>query len=268
MDYSALVRKYAQLYGVDQALIQKVIAAESGGDRNAVSPKGARGLMQLMPATAAELGITDPHDPEQSIRGGTQYLAQLLEKFPDQRTAVAAFNFGPGNVSAGKAWPKETNDYVTKVLGPLSVRIGGQAYGVGDVVQGRGRHAGKTVTSIGEAGIPTLIRRPDARGLAGLVADPDFAAFPLEERVAALKKVGASPEFIQSYAAPTVPSVPAAAGAVSTPAPPIGPTYEEVTANPLFAHYPLDAQARILNRLVGPGAAVGHLLGVMPTPTP
>jgi hypothetical protein len=250
--YAALVRKYAQLFGVDQRLIQKVIAAESGGDPNAVSSAGARGLMQLMPATAAELGVTDPHDPEQSIRGGTQYLAQLLEKFPDQRTAVAAYNFGMGNVAAGKAWPKETTDYVERVLGPNRVRIGGQSYGVGDVVLS-GRHAGKTVTDIGEAGIPTLIRRPDSAGLAGLVADPDFAAFPLAERVAALTKIGAAPEFIRAYAEPTVP---AAAGAVSAPAPPIGPTYEEVTANPLFAHYPLDAQARILNRLVGPGAAV------------
>src|SRR5260221_5728926 len=155
--YTLLVRKYARQYGVDAALVRKVIAAESAGDPNAVSPKGAQGLMQLMPATAEFLGVTDPFDPDQNIEAGTRYLAQLIKQFPDERSAVAAYNFGSGNVASGKAWPKETKDYVAKVLGPLTTRIHGQSYQVGDVVRGNGRHAGKTVADIDEAsGIPLL----------------------------------------------------------------------------------------------------------------
>src|SRR5260221_9506832 len=124
-DYTQLVKKYAKLHGVAPDLVLAVIAAESSGNPLARSKKGAQGLMQLMSSTAKELGVTDPFDPAQNIEAGTRYLGQLLKQFPDQRSAVAAYNFGPGNVAAGRAWPNETKDYVAKVLGPLSARIHG-----------------------------------------------------------------------------------------------------------------------------------------------
>src|SRR5262245_39954236 len=94
-----------------------MVQAESSWDPAAVSPKGAQGLMQLMPATAQELGVTDPMDPEQNLRGGIEYLSQMMRQFPIPEDAVAAYNFGPGNVSAGKQWPDETVAYVNKVMG-------------------------------------------------------------------------------------------------------------------------------------------------------
>lgn len=253
-DYTATVRKYAKLNGLDSALVLKVIAAESNGNPRAVSRKGAVGLMQLLPATADELGVTDAFDPEQNIRGGTQYLAALMQQFPDQRSAVAAYNFGPGNVSAGKPWPKETKDYVAKVLGPLTARIHGQSYQVGDVVA-KGRHAGKTVTEIDEAsGIPTLRKYPNTNSL---VSDPEFQRFPLAERVAALQKIGADPSYIRSYEELSRPTV----------------TVAQLNADPDFKKFSPEAQARILRRLVGDDAADRHpvavmnrLLGVRPAP--
>lgn len=114
----ALVQTLSKQRGVDPALIEKIIQAESGWDPTAVSPKGATGLMQLMPQTAADLGVVDATDPRQNLEGGITYLSQLLSQFQDPRTALAAYNFGPGNVAAGKPLPAETTSYVDKILGP------------------------------------------------------------------------------------------------------------------------------------------------------
>ena len=93
-DQSILMR-VAQEEGIDPALLNSVVMAESGGNPMAESPKGAGGLMQLMPATAQELGVTDVFDPEQNLRGGAKYLRQQLERFGDPSLALAAYNAGP-----------------------------------------------------------------------------------------------------------------------------------------------------------------------------
>jgi hypothetical protein len=116
----AIVKKYAQDHGVDEDLVWAVIRQESGGNPRAVSPKGAMGLMQLMPGTAADLGVTDPFDPEQNIKGGIQYLEDCLNRFQqDIRLALAAYNAGPGNVIKYQGCPPfaETRNYVNAVMG-------------------------------------------------------------------------------------------------------------------------------------------------------
>jgi soluble lytic murein transglycosylase-like protein len=102
--------------GTDPALVKAIVANESGFDPLATSPAGAQGLMQLMPATAAEVGVRDAYDPAQNIAGGTRYLARLLQRFKgDVPTAVAAYNAGPEAVARGDV-PAETLGYVRSVL--------------------------------------------------------------------------------------------------------------------------------------------------------
>lgn len=97
-----------------------VINHESSGDPKAVSPKGAQGLMQLMPGTARELGVTNPLDPQQNIRGGTQYLQQMYAKYGNWRDALIAYNWGPKNLDdakkAGKEAPGSVQAYAAKVM--------------------------------------------------------------------------------------------------------------------------------------------------------
>jgi len=113
-----IVDRASAAYGVDRRLIVSVIRAESGFDPNATSPKGAMGLMQLMPQTARELGVADPYDPEQNVMGGTRYLRGLLDRYAgDVEKALAAYNWGAGNLERGTALPRETRDYIARVLG-------------------------------------------------------------------------------------------------------------------------------------------------------
>ena len=114
-------------------LIDAMIGQESGGNSNAVSPKGARGLMQLTPSTAAQLGV-NPDDPAQNVAGGTAYMNQMLKRYGgDTAKALGGYNAGPGRMDAflaGKATlPDETKDYISKVLGRAGqtgdVNVGG-----------------------------------------------------------------------------------------------------------------------------------------------
>jgi soluble lytic murein transglycosylase-like protein len=108
--------------GVSENLIRAVILQESGGDPGAVSSKGAKGLMQLMDATARELGVRDSFSPAQNIRGGARYLGRLLREFKgDLELALASYNAGIGAVKKYGGVPPygETKNYVRKVMARL-----------------------------------------------------------------------------------------------------------------------------------------------------
>src|ERR1039457_6684088 len=113
----------ADRYGLPRALVRSVMAAESGFQPLAVSPKGAIGLMQLMPGTAQVLGA-DPHDPAQNVDAGTRYLRDLLKKYNyGLRHALAAYNAGPGAVDKYNGAPpyRETIDYISRIEKKLRV---------------------------------------------------------------------------------------------------------------------------------------------------
>jgi soluble lytic murein transglycosylase-like protein len=116
--YDASINEHARRQGVAADLVRAVIQVESAFNPVAVSNKGAMGLMQLMPATAMELGVRNPFDPDQNIRGGVTYLKQLLTRYDDKvELALAAYNAGIGNVEKYGAVPpfKETRNYVNKI---------------------------------------------------------------------------------------------------------------------------------------------------------
>lgn len=112
-----LVASTARQNQLDPALLQAVMTAESGGNPQATSPVGAMGLMQLMPGTAKDLGVTNPYDPAQNLAGGARYLSSLTHKY-GLANGVAAYNAGPGAVEAHGGVPPypETQHYVQKVL--------------------------------------------------------------------------------------------------------------------------------------------------------
>lgn len=115
--FEDLVREHAQRQSLRPELVRAVIQVESGFDPRATSPKGAMGLMQLMPQTAKSLGVLNAYDPAENIRGGTVYLRQLLDKFGSEHLALAAYNAGPGAVDRYDGVPpyRETKEYVRKV---------------------------------------------------------------------------------------------------------------------------------------------------------
>ena len=116
--YNSLIEKYAGDYGLDPSLIRSIIAQESGFNPKAVSPKGARGLMQLMPATAERLGVNNSFDPEQNIRGGVKHFRSLLDTFNNNLDlSLAAYNAGENLVQRLGRVPeiRETRDYVKSI---------------------------------------------------------------------------------------------------------------------------------------------------------
>ncbi len=118
-DLAAVIERHARSQSLEPKLVRAVIQAESGYNVQALSNKGAMGLMQLMPGTATELAVDDPYDPDQNIRGGTTYLRFLLDRFNNRmELALAAYNAGPGAVDRHSGIPpyRETQAYVRRVL--------------------------------------------------------------------------------------------------------------------------------------------------------
>lgn len=116
--FEKVIRGAADRYRVDADLIHCVIAIESNFDPKAVSPKNARGLMQLMPQTAAQFGVKDVFNPEENINAGTRYLRQLMDKYNNLTLALAAYNAGPERVDQyGRRVPPylETMKYVQRI---------------------------------------------------------------------------------------------------------------------------------------------------------
>jgi soluble lytic murein transglycosylase-like protein len=121
-EFGATIEEASRQFNVDPRLIYSVILAESGGQPDAVSPKGAKGLMQLIDSTATEMGVSDSLDPHQNIIGGTRYLRQLLDKYSGNiKLTLAAYNAGPGTVSKYNGVPpySETRQYIENVLAQL-----------------------------------------------------------------------------------------------------------------------------------------------------
>lgn len=122
IDPTALIHASARKHNVKASLVKGIVAAESSFNANAVSPRGALGLMQLMPETAQEFGADNALIPEQNIDAGTQYLGWLIQRYAKQKNglkkAIAAYNAGPGTVDRYRGIPpyKETRVYVTRVL--------------------------------------------------------------------------------------------------------------------------------------------------------
>ena len=116
--FDGIIGLTAREQSLQPALVKAVIAAESNFDPEAVSHQGAQGLMQLMPKTAASLGVSDPLRPIQNVRGGATYLRRMLDRYGDLERALAAYNAGPNAVDRYGGVPpyRETRAYVRRVL--------------------------------------------------------------------------------------------------------------------------------------------------------
>lgn len=125
--YAREIESTATRYGVDRRLVEAVVRVESGGNPQAVSPKGALGLMQLMPARAAALGVRDVFDPRANLEGGVRHLRELLQRYAGNLTlALAAYNAGEEAVRLHGGVPPypETQEYVRKVLALYAPAMG------------------------------------------------------------------------------------------------------------------------------------------------
>jgi len=148
--YSREIAEASARYGVPERLIWAVIRVESGFDPRAVSPKGARGLMQLMPETAAILGVRDIFNPRENIHGGARHLRGMMDRFHyDLPMAIAAYNAGERPVASFRGIPPypETRDYVARVLRLYGAPLTWELQGSG-IQQFVGRDGSVTYTNV------------------------------------------------------------------------------------------------------------------------
>jgi Transglycosylase SLT domain len=134
-DLLDLIVRHADRQRLSQRLVQAVVQVESGYNPNARSHKGAMGLMQLMPDTARMLAVVNPFDPEENVRGGTDYLRSMLDRFGDLQLALAAYNAGPSAVERHRGVPpfRETRRYVERIL---TLLLDGEAPSLSDRERG------------------------------------------------------------------------------------------------------------------------------------
>ncbi len=128
-DLNQVVNSASAAYHLDPDLVNSVIHAESGFNARAVSPKGAKGLMQLMPSTANALGVNNSFDPQQNVGGGSRYLRELMERYNfDLVKALAAYNAGPERVDQYHGVPpfRETRAYVNRIVKDYNRKIAAQ----------------------------------------------------------------------------------------------------------------------------------------------
>jgi len=152
-DLRQLVQTISREHGVDPKLVDALVRVESSYDPNAVSRRGAMGLMQLMPATAKRLGVDDPFDPEKNIRGGVREFSRLLDQYSGNlQFALAAYNAGEGAVARYRGVPPyaETRDYVSRILTIYTgqpYRMGGSVRRARPVKMVRGRNGATVITN-------------------------------------------------------------------------------------------------------------------------
>ncbi|TQI67965.1 lytic transglycosylase domain-containing protein [Clostridium sp. KNHs216] len=164
----------AQKYNLPVNLLKAVAKVESGFDADAVSSCGAQGVMQLMPGTAASLGVENPLDAEQNIMGGAKYLSQMLDRYDgDTKLALAAYNAGSGNVAKYGGIPpfKETQAYISKVLN----EAGGDVSAPTDALSGLSSLLNTSIAGTGLTGLSALTGSPSAGSLsAGALSSVSF----------------------------------------------------------------------------------------------
>jgi SLT domain-containing protein len=168
-EIDGLVQDVSRRYDMDPSLIATVVGVESGFNKMAVSPKGARGLMQLMPDTARQYGVRDVHDARENLEGGVAYLSDLARRYNgDMRLALAAYNAGPEAVERASGVPnyRETRDYLQRIesrygqtLSVKAMRSGRAARpGGGSIVATRGQDGTLVATNLHSNGV-TLIQK-------------------------------------------------------------------------------------------------------------
>lgn len=165
-EIDGLVRDVSKRYDMDPSLIATVVGVESGFNKMAVSPKGARGLMQLMPDTARQYGVRDVHDARENLEGGVAYLSDLARRYNgDMRLALAAYNAGPEAVERASGVPnyRETLDYLRRIESrygqTLSVKaMSSGRQGGGTIVTTRGEDGTLVATNLRSNGV-TLIQK-------------------------------------------------------------------------------------------------------------
>ena len=188
LPYSDIVKSASAKYGYDPLLIHAVIQKESSHQNTARSPVGAQGLMQLMPATAKSLGVTNPNDPAQNVNAGTRYLKQLNQQFGNMPHALYAYNWGMGNLRSylkgkKKVMPRETQDYVPKIAQFYKNYGGTGAYFSGNVVKGSGSNGKPTSGGIENSNQKKIQQKLQVENACKPVKLPEAESIDLESPI-------------------------------------------------------------------------------------